>query len=660
MNSELDQLSVDTIRNLTLDAVQKAHHGHLGMPLGAAPLGYTLWRYFLKVNPANTEWFDRDRFVLSAGHGSMLLYSLLHLAGFPLSIADIKQFRQLHSPTPGHPEYGKTAGVDASTGPLGQGFAMGVGMAIAEAHLADRFNKPNFPVINHYTYVISGDGDFEEGVCQEAASLAGNLGLNKLIVLWDANKVTSDADLTASNTENELQKFAAMGWNTLEVADGNNCREIYNALSAAKRCSDKPTLIKVNTIIGYGSTLQGTNAIHSDPVSEQEAEHMKEQFGFTDKEDFYVPEEVKQWFSVVKERGAKAEQNWLNLKQNYVKQFPQLGQQLEQIMTNELALPDFTNIKITGELATRAASGKVLNDIYQQYPILVGGSGDLGTSNKTTINNKFFMSKHRYQGPNIYFGIREFSMAAIANGITLHGGLRGYTGTFLVFSDYMRSAIRQAAIMNTPTIFVFTHDSLYVGQDGPTHQPVEQLMSLRAMPNITVFRPADNNEVKTAWQLALKSTTTPTAIILNRQPVPQLAGSDSIKAEKGAYIISEAANNNPTGIIIATGSEVSLAITAQTILADQGVYVRVISMPSWELFSEQTPEYQTKILPVNIKNRMSIELGATMGWQQYVGLDGVRMGYDHFGESAPASDIIKMIDFTPQHAAQLYLNSFPK
>ena len=660
MNSELDQLSVDTIRNLTLDAVQKAHHGHLGMPLGAAPLGYTLWRYFLKVNPANTEWFDRDRFVLSAGHGSMLLYSLLHLAGFPLSIADIKQFRQLHSLTPGHPEYGKTAGVDASTGPLGQGFAMGVGMAIAEAHLADRFNKPNFPVINHYTYVISGDGDFEEGVCQEAASLAGNLGLNKLIVLWDANKVTSDADLTASNTENELQKFAAMGWNTLEVADGNNCREIYNALSAAKRCSDKPTLIKVNTIIGYGSTLQGTNAIHSDPVSEQEAEHMKEQFGFTDKEDFYVPEEVKQWFSAVKERGAKAEQNWLNLKQNYLEQFPQLGQQLEQIMTNELALPDFTDIKITGELATRAASGKVLNDIYQQYPILVGGSGDLGTSNKTTINNKFFMSKHRYQGPNIYFGIREFSMAAIANGITLHGGLRGYTGTFLVFSDYMRSAIRQAAIMNTPTIFVFTHDSLYVGQDGPTHQPVEQLMSLRAMPNITVFRPADNNEVKTAWQLALKSTTTPTAIILNRQPVPQLAGSDSIKAEKGAYIISEAANNNPTGIIIATGSEVSLAIAAQTILADQGVYVRVISMPSWELFSEQTPEYQTKILPVNIKNRMSIELGATMGWQQYVGLDGVRMGYDHFGESAPASDIIKMIDFTPQHAAQLYLNSFPK
>lgn len=660
MNSELDQLSVDTIRNLTLDAVQKAHHGHLGMPLGAAPLGYTLWRYFLKVNPANTEWFDRDRFVLSAGHGSMLLYSLLHLAGFPLSIADIKQFRQLHSLTPGHPEYGKTAGVDASTGPLGQGFAMGVGMAIAEAHLADRFNKPNFPVINHYTYVISGDGDFEEGVCQEAASLAGNLGLNKLIVLWDANKVTSDADLTASNTENELQKFAAMGWNTLEVADGNNCREIYNALSAAKRCSDKPTLIKVNTIIGYGSTLQGTNAIHSDPVSEQEAEYMKEQFGFTDKEDFYVPEEVKQWFSAVKERGAKAEQNWLSLKQNYLEQFPQLGQQLEQIMTNELALPDFTNIKITGELATRAASGKVLNDIYQQYPILVGGSGDLGTSNKTTINNKFFMSKHRYQGPNIYFGIREFSMAAIANGITLHGGLRGYTGTFLVFSDYMRSAIRQAAIMNTPTIFVFTHDSLYVGQDGPTHQPVEQLMSLRAMPNITVFRPADNNEVKTAWQLALKSTTTPTAIILNRQPVPQLAGSDSIKAEKGAYIISEAANNNPTGIIIATGSEVSLAIAAQTILADQGVYVRVISMPSWELFSEQTPEYQTKILPVNIKNRMSIELGATMGWQQYVGLDGVRMGYDHFGESAPASDIIKMIDFTPQHAAQLYLNSFPK
>lgn len=658
MSTDLNQLSVNTIRNLTLDAVQNAHHGHLGMPLGAAPLGYTLWRYFLKINPKDSEWFDRDRFVLSAGHGSMLLYALLHLSGFSLSIKDIKQFRQLHSLTPGHPEYGKTVGVDASTGPLGQGFAMGVGMAIAEAHLADRFNRPNFQVVNHYTFVISGDGDLEEGVCQEAASLAGNLGLNKLIVLWDANKVTSDADLSASNTENELQKFAAMNWNTIEVHDGNNCWEIYNAIAEAKRCSDRPTLIKVNTIIGYGSTLQGTNAIHSDPVSSQEAKHMKEQFGFANKKDFYVPEEVKVWFKAVKERGAQAEQTWLDLKEKYTDKFPKLGQQLEQIIANQLTLPDFHKIKVEGKLATRSASGKVLNDIYNQYPILVGGSGDLGTSNKTTINNKFFMSKHRFQGPNIYFGIREFSMAAIANGLTLHGGLRGYTGTFLVFSDYMRSAIRQAAIMKVPTIFIFTHDSLYVGQDGPTHQPVEQLMSLRAMPNITVFRAADNNEVKAAWQIALGSNKTPTAIILNRQPVPQLVGSDLDKAKKGAYIISEATNNNPSGIIIATGSEISLAIEAQTILAQKGVFVRVVSMPSWELFSKQSPEYQLKVLPNNINHRMSIELGATIGWQQYVGINGVRMGYDHFGESAPADDIIKMIDFTPKHAAQLYLNRF--
>ncbi|BDR59688.1 transketolase [Xylocopilactobacillus apicola] len=658
MEQKLDQLSVNTIRNLTLDAVQRAHHGHLGMPLGAAPMGYILWRYYMSVNPEDPTWFDRDRFVLSAGHGSMLLYALLHLSGFPLTIEDIKQFRQLNSITPGHPEYKKTIGVDASTGPLGQGFAMGVGMAIAEAHLADRFNQPHFPIVNHYTYVISGDGDFEEGVCQEAASVAGNLGLNKLIVLWDANQVTSDAELTASNTEDEMLKFEAMGWNTIEVHDGNNCLEIKSAIAQAKRCSDRPTLIKVNTIIGYGSRLAGTSAIHSDPVSDEEAQYMKKQFGFADQEPFYVPDEVAKWFDAVGDRGVQAEETWLNLFEKYRQKFPDLANQLTKIMKGELTEPDFESLKIEGEMATRAASGQVLNTVYPQMPILVGGSGDLGTSNKTTINDKFFMAKHRYWGPNIYFGIREFAMAAIANGITLHGGLRGYTGTFLVFSDYMRSAIRQAAIMGVPTIFVFTHDSLYVGQDGPTHQPVEQLMSLRAMPNINVFRAADDEEVKAAWQLALAANKTPTAIILNRQAVPQLAGSDRLKAQKGAYVISEAANNKPTGIIIATGSEVALAIKTQEILVQKQIFVRVVSMPSWELFALQSAEYQAEVLPDEIECRMSIELGATLGWQQYVGLKGVTMGYDHFGESAPAVDIIKMIDFNPEHAANLYVAAF--
>ncbi|MCO6540677.1 MAG: transketolase [Lactobacillus sp.] len=660
MNTKLDELSINTIRNLTLDAVQKAQHGHLGMPLGAAAMGYTLWRYHLKVNPKDANWFDRDRFILSAGHGSMLLYALLNLSGFPLTVDDIKQFRQLHSLTPGHPEYGKTMGVDASTGPLGQGFAMGVGMAIAQAHLADRFNKPDFPIINHYTYVISGDGDLEEGVCQEAASIAGNLGLNKLIVLWDSNKVTSDADLSSSNTEDELQKFQSMGWNTIEVLDGNNCQQISSAIYQAQQCSDKPTLIKVNTIIGFGSTLQGTSSIHSDPVSDVEAQYMKKQFGFVNQPPFYIPQEVKKWFESVGKNGSQEEQSWFDLKQKYIQKYPELGRLLEDIIQKRVEIPDIDKITLTGNQATRAASEKILNTIYSQYPILVGGSGDLGSSNKTTIKKEFFMSKHRYQGPNIYFGVREFSMGAIANGLTLHGGLRGYAGTFLVFSDYMRNAIRQAAIMKVPTIFIFTHDSLYVGQDGPTHQPVEQLMSLRAMPNLTVFRAADNTEVKAAWEIALQSSTTPTVIVLNRQSVPQLSSSSFVKAQKGAYIISEASNNHPQGIIIASGSEVSLALKAQSILSKNKVFVRVVSMPSWENFNSQSLEYKHAILPSEIQNRMSIELGATIGWQQYVGINGVRMGYDKFGESAPAADIIKMIDFNAEHAASLYLKSFLK
>ncbi|MDE3315766.1 transketolase [Lacticaseibacillus zeae] len=655
----LDKLTINTMRTLTVDAVQHAHHGHMGMPLGTAPMGYALWRYFLKVNPKDPEWFNRDRFVLSAGHGSMLLYSLMLLSGFPLTMADIKQFRQLNSKTPGHPEVHKTRGVDLSTGPLGQGFAMAVGLAIAEAHLADRFNRPNFPVIDHYTYVVSGDGDFEEGISQETASLAGQLGLNKLIVLWDANHVTSDGPLTASNTEDGLARFRAMNWNTLEVKDGNDLHEINLAIAAAKRSANKPTLIKVNTVIGYGSTMQGTPAIHSDPVSEQEADHMRAMFGFADKPAFYIPDEVTEGFKPMIERGQKDEASWKLLVAEYNKQYPEEAAELTDFIRGKLAVPDLNDLEIHGDMATRQASGKVLNAIYPKLPILVGGSADLGTSNKTTIMDQYFMSNRRYSGPNIYFGVREFGMATIANGITLHGGLRGYTGTFLVFSDYMRSAIRQAAIMETPTIFVFTHDSVQVGQDGPTHQPIEHLMSLRAMPNLIVFRGADQTEVKAAWDIALKNKTAPTAIILNRQPVPELSRTDMKKAEKGAYVLSDPKDGQtPTGIIIATGSELQLALDAQAQLADEGIAVRVVSMPSWELFEQQPDEYKESILPDEIQNRMSIELGATTGWQQYVGMHGVRMGYDHFGESAPAKDILRMIDFTADHARNLYVAAF--
>ncbi|KRL14613.1 transketolase [Schleiferilactobacillus perolens] len=655
MATKLDQLTVDTIRSLTVDAVQNAHHGHMGMPLGTAPMGYALWRYYLKQNPHDTHWFDRDRFVLSAGHGSMLLYSLMHMSDFPLSIEDIKKFRQLHSLTPGHPEIHKTAGVDVSTGPLGQGFAMAVGLAIAEAHLADRFNRPGFPIIDHYTYVVSGDGDFEEGVTQETASIAGNLGLHKLIVLWDANHVTSDGPLTVSNQEDELAKFAAMGWYTLEVKDGNNIDEIRLAIEAAKRSSSRPTLIKVNTVIGFGSTMAGTSDIHSDPVSESEAAHMRQSFGFADKPAFYVPDEVKKGFAPMIEHGEATELAWQQMWDKYRAAYPQDASVLNRIIDEKLPLPDIADLEIHGDMPTRGASGKILNSIYPEYSVLVGGSADLGTSNKTTITDEFFMSQHRYAGPNIYFGVREFGMAAIANGITLHGGLRGYTGTFLVFSDYMRSAIRQAAIMHTPTIFVFTHDSLHVGQDGPTHQPVEHLMSLRAMPNITVFRPADSTETKAAWDIAVKSTDRPVAIILNRQPVPELADSDMDKAERGAYVLSDAPNgHHPEGIIIATGSEVSIAVEAQKQLNADGQNVRVVSMPSWELFEQQDKAYQETVLPASVSRRMSIELGATLGWQQYVGMNGVRMGWDQFGESAPAADIIKEIDFTADRAVRMY------
>lgn len=658
MSSQIDQLTVDTMRNLTVDAVQKANHGHLGMPLGTAPMGYTLWKYFLNVNPKDDKWFNRDRFVLSAGHGSMLLYSLMHLSGFPLTIDDIKSFRQLHSKTPGHPELDKTAGVDVATGPLGQGFAMGVGLAIAEAHLGERYNKPKYPVIDHYTYVVSGDGDFEEGVCQESASVAGNLGLNKLIVLWDANHVTSDGPLSVSNNEDEIKKFEAMNWNVLEVKDGNNIDEIKIAITRAKESSDKPTLIKVNTTIGFGSTLQGTSAIHSDPVSEEEAQHMKKEFGFADKPDFFVPKEVKAGFTDWISEKESLESSWTKLLTDYALHYPKDAKELTNLISGGTPLPNVLKYEVKGDMATRAASGNVLNKLYKDYPYLVGGSGDLGTSNKTTIQNEWFMSNQRYAGPNIYFGVREFAMGAIMNGLTLHGGLRGYTGTFLVFSDYMRSSIRHAAIMNVPTIFTFTHDSLYVGQDGPTHQPVEHLMSLRAMPNLTTFRAADAHEVKAAWTVAMESERTPVAIILNRQSVPELRNSDEKKALKGGYIISKAKNNNPVGIIIATGSEVSLALETQQKLEADDVFVQVVSLPSWELFENQSDEYKESVLPTEIKNRMSIELGATMGWEKYVGIQGIKMGYDHFGESAPADDIISMIDFTSEHAKLLYLKHF--
>ncbi|MCY7733293.1 transketolase [Bacillus safensis] len=646
--------SIATIRTLSIDAIEKANSGHPGMPMGAAPMAYALWTNHLNVSPQNPKWFNRDRFVLSAGHGSMLLYSMLHLSGYNLSIDDLKQFRQWGSKTPGHPEFGHTEGVDATTGPLGQGIAMAVGMALAERHLAETYNKDNFQVVDHYTYSICGDGDLMEGISSEAASLAGHLGLGRLIVLYDSNDISLDGDLDRSFSENVKNRFEAMNWEVLYVKDGNNIEEVTAAIEKAKQSTDRPTLIEVKTTIGFGSPNRaGTSGVHGAPLGSEEAKLTKDAYSWTFEEDFHVPSEVYDHFKeAVKDAGQKKEAAWNELFAQYEKEYPELAAQLK--LAIEGKLPDNWDQEVPvyeagSSLASRASSGEVLNGIAKQVPFFIGGSADLAGSNKTTIKNTDDFGKNNYAGKNIWFGVREFAMGAALNGMALHGGLRVFGGTFFVFSDYLRPAIRLAALMGLPVTYVFTHDSIAVGEDGPTHEPVEQLASLRAMPNLSVIRPADGNETAAAWKLAVSSTDKPTALVLTRQNLPTIDQAPE-KAyegvEKGGYVVVEAADAQPEALLLASGSEVGLAIEAQKALEKEGIRASVVSLPAWDRFDQQSDEYKESVLPKAVRARIAIEMGASLGWERYTGLDGDVIAIDKFGASAPGETIIEKYGFT--------------
>ncbi|MCS3484955.1 transketolase [Bacillus sp. JUb11] len=646
--------SIATIRTLSIDAIEKANSGHPGMPMGAAPMAYALWTNHLNVSPQNPNWFNRDRFVLSAGHGSMLLYSMLHLSGYNLSIEDLKQFRQWGSKTPGHPEFGHTEGVDATTGPLGQGIAMAVGMALAERHLAETYNKDNFNVVDHYTYSICGDGDLMEGISSEAASLAGHLGLGRLIVLYDSNDISLDGDLDRSFSENVKNRFEAMNWEVLYVKDGNNIDEVTAAIEKAKQSTDKPTLIEVKTTIGFGSPNRaGTSGVHGAPLGSEEAKLTKEAYSWTFEEDFHVPSEVYDHFkTAVKDAGQKKEAAWNELFEQYEKEYPELAAQLK--LAIEGKLPENWDQEVPvyeagSSLASRASSGEVLNGIAKQVPFFIGGSADLAGSNKTTIKDTTDFGRENYAGRNIWFGVREFAMGAALNGMALHGGLRVFGGTFFVFSDYLRPAIRLAALMGLPVTYVFTHDSIAVGEDGPTHEPVEQLASLRAMPNLSVIRPADGNETAAAWKIAVSSTNKPTALVLTRQNLPTIDQAPE-KAyegvEKGGYVVVEAADAHPEALLLASGSEVGLAIEAQKALEKEGIRVSVVSLPAWDRFDEQSDEYKESVLPKAVRARVAIEMGASLGWERYTGLDGDVIAIDKFGASAPGETIIEKYGFT--------------
>lgn len=659
MSQTIDQLAITTIRTLSIDAIEKANSGHPGMPMGAAPMAYTLWTKFMNHNPSNPTWFNRDRFVLSAGHGSMLLYSLLHLSGYDVTMEDIKQFRQWGSKTPGHPEYGHTPGVEATTGPLGQGIAMAVGMAMAERHLAATYNKENFEIVNHYTYAICGDGDLMEGVASEAASLAGHLKLGRLIVLYDSNDISLDGELNLSFSENVGQRFQAYGWQYLRVEDGNNIEEIAAAIAEAQKELNRPTLIEVKTTIGYGSPSKaGTSDVHGAPLGADELKRTKEAYKWTFEEDFYVPEEVYAHFrQVVQEAGAKKETEWNELFAAYKQAYPELAHQLELAIEGKLPEGWETNIPVYPEgksLATRASSGEVLNAIAKAVPYFVGGSADLAGSNKTLIKGAGNFMPESYEGRNIWFGVREFAMGAAMNGMALHGGVKVFGGTFFVFSDYLRPAIRLAALMGLPVTYVLTHDSIAVGEDGPTHEPIEQLPSLRAMPNLSVIRPADGNETAAAWRLAVQSTDRPTALVLTRQNLPTLASTAERAYEgvkKGAYVVSEA-EGTPEALLLASGSEVSLAVEAQKALANEGIHVSVVSMPSWDRFEQQPKDYKDQVLPPHVKKRLAIEMAASLGWERYTGDEGDILAIDRFGASAPGEKIMEEYGFTVGNVVQ--------
>jgi transketolase len=658
-NNSLDELCINTIRFLAVDAVQQANSGHPGMPMGAAPMAYVLWTKFMHHSPRNPGWPDRDRFVLSAGHGSMLLYSLLHLSGYDLSLDDLKNFRQWQSKTPGHPEYGDTPGVETTTGPLGQGFATGVGMAIAERHLAAKYNRPDYEIVNHFTYGIVSDGDLMEGISHEAASLAGHLKLGKLVYLYDDNHISIEGKTDIAFTENRLQRFEAYGWHIQQVKDGNDLDSIANALEAARKETGRPSLIAVRTSIGFGSpNRQDTAKAHGEPLGDEERKLTKENLGWPQEPTFHIPDAALAHFRNSIARGLEDEQSWTTSFRKYLNHYPQEGARFEKQLKGELPsdwdkdIPDFP-ADAKGK-ATRITSGIVLNAIAKNVPALMGGSADLAPSNKTLIDNENGFQAGTYDQRNIHFGVREFGMTAVLNGMALHGGLIPYGGTFLIFSDYMRPAIRLACLMKQHVIYVLTHDSIGLGEDGPTHQPIEHLASLRAMPNLTVLRPADANETAEAWRYAIKSNRGPTVLALTRQSLPTLDRSLLGAAEllhRGAYVLKDV-DGTPDALILASGSEVKLALAAADTLAKNGTAARVISMPSWELFDAQPQDYKNSVLPEKITVRVAIEAGATQGWHKYVGINGKVIGLDHFGASAPMPDLFTNFGITAESVVQ--------
>nr|MBC7245131.1 transketolase [Chloroflexota bacterium] len=656
---DLDQLCINTIRTLSMDAVEKAKSGHPGMPMGAAAMAYVLWTRFLKHNPADPTWPDRDRFVLSAGHGCMLLYSLLHLTGYDLPLDELKQFRQWGSRTPGHSEYGRTPGVETTTGPLGQGFATGVGMAIAERMLAAHFNRPGHTIVGHYTYAIVSDGDLMEGVASEAASLAGHLRLGKLIYLYDDNKITIEGSTDLAFTENVARRFEAYGWHVQRV-DGNDVNALEAALRAAQAELERPSLIIARTHIAYGSpNKQDTAEAHGAPLGEEEIRLTKKALGWPTDEPFYIPEAALAHFRRALETGSAAQAAWQARFAAYENAYPELAAEWRRVMRGELPegwerhLPNFD--PSTGPVATREASGKVLNALAPHIPELVGGSADLAPSNLTYLAGMGNFQAANRGGRNLHFGVREHAMGAILSGMALHGGLRPYGGTFLVFSDYMRPAIRLAALMELPVIYVFTHDSIGLGEDGPTHQPVEHLASLRAMPHLTVIRPADATETVVAWKVALQHRTGPVALALSRQKLPIIDRSTYAAADGlalGAYVLADAGSGNVDLILIATGSEVSLALEAQKRLEQQGIGTRVVSMPSWELFEAQPQEYREAVLPPHITARLAIEAGVAQGWCRYVGERGTVLSIECFGASAPYKVLFQKYGFTVENVVE--------
>ena len=659
-STDLDQLSINTIRTLSLDAVQKANSGHPGLPLGMAPAAYVLWTKFLRHNPKNPKWFNRDRFLLSAGHGSMLLYSLLHLTGYDLPLEELKRFRQLHSKTPGHPENVLTPGVEITTGPLGQGFANGVGMGIAQKHLAALYNKPGNAVVDHFIYCICSDGDLMEGVSYESASLAGHLKLDNLIYLYDDNHVTIDGFTDLAFTEDVTKRFEAAEWHVSEVDDGNDLKAIERAIREAQKIKGKPKLIRIKTIIGYGMPKQGTNKAHSDAPGEEAVRETKRNLGWPEDKHFFIPKEVLAHFRQAVKNGAKFEKEWEAAVKKYEKAFPELGKSFAD--TRKARLPDgweksLPSFKDVESKATRAYSGEVINAIAGAIPQLVGGSGDLTPSNNTYIKSSADFQPGQYQNRNIHFGIREHAMGSSMNGMALYGSLIPFGGTFQTFSDYMRPAIRLAALSHIRVLFVFTHDSIGLGEDGPTHQSVEHLAALRAIPNLAVIRPCDAHEVREAWRAALKRDNGPTSFALSRQKVAVIDRkkfADARGLHKGAYVLAEAETKDgeaatPQLILIATGSEVGLAMEAREKLINSGVPTRVVSMPCWEFFDAQPEKYKESVLPPNVKARLAIEAGVSLGWSKYVGDAGDTLTVDRFGESAPAEDVFRDFGFTVEN-----------